>query len=79
MIDRVRADGDLSDGPHPQTLVNLAVTYEVEGDIAPRKLWRAINLSQQVYCGVSAMVRAHGPIEVRVFLNGEELPNPATG
>jgi putative redox protein len=74
----VRAEGRNSEGPHPHTIVDIVVTYEVEGDVRPDRLWRAVELSQTTYCGVSAMVRAHTPIEARVRLNGVEVPRLPT-
>jgi putative redox protein len=72
----VRAEGTPTDGPHPRTLVDLVVTYEVTGEVAPDRLWRAVRLSQDTYCGVSAMLRKHTPLRARVLLNGVELPEP---
>ena len=73
---KVTADADKSEGDHPHTLVNMVVTFEVEGDVRPDRLWRAGNLSQDTYCGVSAMLKKHTDVGVRVILNGEELAKP---
>lgn len=73
----VRADGRQTEGPHPRTIVDIVVTYEVTGEVDPTKLWRAVHLSQDTYCGVSAMIRAHTSVTPRVILNGAEVPEPA--
>ncbi len=69
----VKAEADLT-GDHPKVYRGLQVTVTVNGDVDPRKLWRAVSLSRDTYCGVAAMLRAHEPIGYRVFLNGEEVP-----
>lgn len=73
----VHAQGTHTDGPHPHTLIDLVVTYEVTGEVAPDRLWRAVRLSQDTYCGVTAMLRKHTTIRPRVVLNGVELPEPS--
>lgn len=73
----VRAEGTQTEGPHPHTIVDIVVTYEVTGDVNPERLWRAVRLSQDQYCGVSAMVRAHTTVTPRVLLNGVEIAEPA--
>jgi len=73
---RVRAEASLSEGEHPHTLEDMVVVYEVEGDVRPDRLWRAITLSQDTYCGVSAMLKKHTGVGVKVVLNGQELPRP---
>lgn len=69
----VRAEGELTE-THPKVFRDFTVRFEVEGAVDPAKLWRAIALSRDQYCGVSAMLRAHAPITVHVTLNGEDLP-----
>ena len=69
----VKAEADQTD-THPKVLVDFVVTVTVEGEVDPKKLWRAVSLSRDSYCGVAAMLRAHAPVGYRVFLNGEEVP-----
>ena len=69
----VRAEAELTEH-HPKVLVDFVVTVTVQGDADPKKLWRAVSLSRDSYCGVAAMLRAHSPIGYRVILNGEEVP-----
>ncbi len=43
---------------HPKVFSSFHLTYVVVGDVPEDKLKRAIELSQERYCGVSAMLRA---------------------
>jgi putative redox protein len=72
----VRAEGRQTEGPHPHTIVDIVVTYEVTGEVNAERLWRAVRLSQDAYCGVSAMVRDHTSVTARVVLNGVDVPAP---
>jgi putative redox protein len=62
---------------HPKVFHDVLVTYEVTGDVDPEKLWRAVSLSKEKYCGVSAMLSPAVRIEHRVVLNGRTLAPPA--
>jgi len=64
-------------GSHPKVFGPMAVVFYVDGDVQPGKLWRAVAMSRDRYCGVAAMLRAHAPIEYRVVLNGAEIPEKA--
>ena len=59
---------------HPKTFVDMKVTVSATGAIDAKKLWKAVALSRDRYCGVAAMLKAHGPIEYEVQLNGEVVP-----
>jgi putative redox protein len=72
----VKASGDLTD-THPKVFEDLHVTVRVTGTTEPKKLWKAVALSRDRYCGVAEMIRAHAPIAYSVELNGEPLPEPA--
>ncbi|MCB9777609.1 MAG: OsmC family protein [Alphaproteobacteria bacterium] len=72
----VRVDAELTD-EHPRVFRDFTVVFDVEGDVRPDRLQRAVLLSRDQYCGVSAMLKAHAPVIVKVFLNGEELALPA--
>lgn len=72
----VRADADLTD-THPKVFRDIVVTVEVDGEVDAAKLWRAVALSRDQYCGVAAMLKAHAPIAYRVRLGGREIPEPA--
>ncbi|MBX6352559.1 MAG: OsmC family protein [Thermoflavifilum sp.] len=57
---------------HPQAFTEIHVTYHVDGEIPPAKVWRAIHLSEQKYCSASASLKAR--IIPHLVLNGEEVP-----
>jgi putative redox protein len=53
----VRVEGDLTE-EHPKHFQKMHIIYEFEGDNLPMdKLEKAINLSQERYCGVSTSYR----------------------
>lgn len=74
----VRAEGELTE-EHPRVFQDFTITFEIDGDVDPGRLARAVALSRDRYCGVSAMLRAHAPVKVRVLLNGVEQPEPPPG
>lgn len=52
----VSVDGDLTE-VHPKYFHTITVTYTFKGkDLSMEKLEKAVNLSQERYCGVSAML-----------------------
>jgi putative redox protein len=72
----VESEADVVGEGHPKTFGPMGVVFRVEGDVSPKKLWKAVSLSRDRYCGVAAMLRAHAPITYRVVLNGEDVPEP---
>jgi len=53
----VRVEGELSE-EHPRRYLKMHVIYEVEGDDLPlEKIQKAVSLSEEKYCGVSAVYR----------------------
>jgi len=42
---------------HPKVLTAFHITYFIKGDVPVDKLEKAINLSQERYCGVTTMFR----------------------
>lgn len=53
----VKVTGDLSD-EHPKRFTRMHVVYEFEGDDLPMdKLEKAVSLSEDRYCGVSAVYK----------------------
>jgi putative redox protein len=73
----IDVDGELDTAQHPHTVKDLRVSVRAGGPVDPARLWRAVALSRDQYCGVAAMLRAHTPISYRVWLDGQELPEPA--
>lgn len=66
----VRAEGHLTD-QHPKVFDRITLIYELRGDVPLDKVQRAVSLSQDKYCGVSAMLRASVKIGHEIHLNGE--------
>jgi putative redox protein len=53
----VIVEGELSE-EHPKRFLKMHVIYEVEGDDLPMdKIEKAVSLSEEKYCGVSAVYR----------------------
>jgi putative redox protein len=62
---------------HPKVFVApLQVVLELEGDLDPVKVWRAVGLSRDKYCGVAAMLRKHATIAYEVRINGVAVAEP---
>lgn len=54
---KVHVDGELTE-EHPKTYTSMNVIYEFTGtDLPYDKLEKAVNLSQERYCGVSALLK----------------------
>ncbi len=58
---------------YPKYWKEINVVFHVTGDVDPKKLARAINLSRTRYCGVSAIMK--GVVKFHYFydLNGERV------
>jgi putative redox protein len=52
----VKVEGETAE-EHPKYVKKIVLTYVAYGDIKEENLKRAIELSQQKYCGVSATLR----------------------
>ncbi len=48
---------------HPKVYTRICLLYVVKGDVEPRKLERAIELSQERYCSISVMLSQTVDIE----------------
>jgi putative redox protein len=69
----VTADGVLAD-EHPKRFIDVTITYRFKGEDLPvAKLLRAIQLSEERYCGVAASLRPGVPMHHEVFVNGERV------
>lgn len=67
----VRVVGDVSED-HPRVYTHIKIIYEFRGkdlEASREKIINAINLSQDKYCGVSAMIRKAAPIEWELILS----------
>lgn len=71
----VSAAGELA-SEHPKKFDKIRVTYRVEGkDVDVKKLFRAVDLSNERYCGVHATLKPTVEIENEIILNGSVVDN----
>jgi putative redox protein len=63
----VDAEADLS-AEHPKTFTRIKLTYRLAGDLPRDKVEKAVSLSQDRYCGVSAMLKQVVPIDWEIFI-----------
>lgn len=61
----VHADGERA-ADHPRRYTAVTLTYEVHGDVDPKVVDRAVQLSDEKYCSVSATFKL--PCEVRTVV-----------
>jgi putative redox protein len=64
---RVEAAAEISD-EHPKTFTRIKLTYHLRGDLPREKVEKAVDLSQDRYCGVSAMLKQVAPIDWEIEL-----------
>lgn len=58
---------------HPVVYKSIDLYYSFEGENLPKdKILKAVDLSENRYCGVSAMISKAAPIKAHVIFNGEE-------
>lgn len=57
----VTAEAKLTD-EHPKVFKSIKIHYKISGNVDKDKLEKAIKLSQDCYCGVSAMLKKAAPI-----------------
>lgn len=68
----VFVDGSLTE-EHPRRFTEITVDYRFEGsDLDGEKILKAITLSEERYCGVSASLKPQVKISHRLFINNEE-------
>ena len=64
----VDVETELTD-EHPKVFKKVLITYRLKGEGIDRaKVEKAVNLSQDRYCGVSAMLRKAVPIEHEIII-----------
>jgi putative redox protein len=64
----VEAEADTTD-EHPKVFKKIFLTYRIRGGGVTRdKVEKAVSLSQDKYCGVSAMLRQAAPIEAEIII-----------
>ncbi|WP_054685247.1 OsmC family protein [Rhodothermus marinus] len=58
---------------HPRVYTRIHLTYRVFGrDLKPEQVARAVQLSQEKYCSVSAMLRPTVPITYEIWIEDPE-------
>lgn len=63
-----------STSDHPIVYSKIYLDYRFDGKELPTdKIKKAVDLSQDRYCGVSAMLRKAAPIITRIFINEKEI------
>ncbi|MDN5201456.1 OsmC family protein [Fulvivirgaceae bacterium BMA10] len=67
----IEVEADLTD-EHPIVYSEIRLVYKIFGDdLDHDKVEKAVRLSQERYCGVSAMLRKNSPITYRIEYVGE--------
>jgi len=63
----MRVRGELSD-EHPKVYTSIRIVYEFKASdgLKDENVRKAVDLSQERYCGVSAMLKTFAPIEVEI-------------
>ena len=65
---------------HPKVYKHITMIYRFEGDDdASDKVVRAVSLSQEKYCSVSAMLAKNARIDAEVVLNGNTIARLSHG
>ncbi len=65
----VKVSGELTE-EHPKHFINMHITYEFWGkDLPEEKLEKAINLSDERYCGVSAVYKKVMPVTHSIVIH----------
>ncbi len=69
----VTTEAEVSD-EHPKFYTRVHLVYELTGkDLPPDKVKKAVDLSQERYCGVSEMLRKAAELTYEIRLNGESI------
>ncbi|MCD6181861.1 MAG: OsmC family protein [Candidatus Cloacimonetes bacterium] len=59
---------------HPKIFKDVVLWYRFEGkDLPLERIRRAVELSENTYCGVSEMLRKAMTISTKIVVNGEEI------
>ncbi len=69
----VTADAEIVD-EHPMRFDKIIVKYFLKGrDLPPEKIQKAVSLSEEKYCGVSATLKPQVMITSEIFINGKKI------
>lgn len=63
----VEVDADLSE-EHPRVYTEIRIVYRLKGKLDREKVEKAVVLSQDRYCGVSAMLKEAAPIRYDIII-----------
>lgn len=64
----VEAQAELA-SEHPKVFTNILVIYTLKGENIPyEKVEKAVNLSHDQYCGVTAMLKKAVPIDYKIII-----------
>ncbi|HOE91081.1 MAG TPA: OsmC family protein [Candidatus Cloacimonadota bacterium] len=70
---QLKVSADTED-THPMVFKKAVLSYIFEGEsLKPDSIKKAVSLSKDKYCAVSAMLQKAFEIEVKIILNGEEI------
>lgn len=70
---RVLVEGVLSD-EHPKYYNKIHVIYQITGDNIPEdKIRKAVELSEERYCGVNFMLKKAAEISSEIRINGDKI------
>lgn len=59
---------------HPRYYENMHVVYEFKGEnLSVKKIQKAVNLSEERYCGVSALYKKAIKISSEIIINNENI------
>ena len=77
-VDRFHAEVDAERAEEPpRVFTDLHMHYVLEGDVAPSKVRRAVDLSLETYCSVSNMIDETATITYAFTVNGERYEQDA--
>jgi len=72
----VESEGELAD-EHPKRFTRIVVRYRIDGPgLADKKVRRAVQLSEERYCGVRSTLLPSVRIDSEIWLNGKRLAEP---
>jgi putative redox protein len=74
---RVELDAKRAEEETPAVFRDLHLHVHIEGDVAPQKAQRAVELSLEKYCSVAHMLRETAEIRYSLTVNGEEVARHA--
>lgn len=67
---RIEVVAERAEGDYPKVWEKIHLVFHLSGEIEPEKAERAIALSLEKYCSVSAMLKSAAEITSELILNG---------